>query len=390
MEYLENMLSSISNSVGDFLPTTIGAILILVIGWFIAGLLKRITTKLIKKTGVDDKMKSDKITLSKFVGKLFYFLVMIFVFMLALEKLGMQSVLDPVKNLLDGFLNFIPNIIGAGLVAYIGYMLASVVSEFVGMSGDTIKNYTPKLGFAEGVDLIGIIKKVVFIFIFIPLLISALNILNMDAISEPATSILTQFFDALPKVLLAAFILMLFVIGGRFLSQMLKDILAKMNLNDIAKKMHLDSMIGSTNIANAIGNLVFFFIVIFGLMTAIEKLEFVQLTEVLETVTNLSGKILFGLVIIMIGNWVSIIAKNSFAKNDNNSFVASVLRTAILAIFLAIGLKTMGMADDIINLAFGITLGTIAITVALSFGLGGRQAAGKQMENILNRFNSKK
>ncbi|MFD2588277.1 mechanosensitive ion channel [Croceitalea marina] len=390
MEYLENMLSSISNSVGDFLPTTIGAILILVIGWFIAGLLKRITTKLIKKTGVDDKMKSDKITLSKFVGKLVYFLVMIFVFMLALEKLGMQSVLDPVKNLLDGFLNFIPNIIGAGLVAYIGYMLASVVSEFVGMSGDTIKNYTPKLGFAEGVDLIGIIKKVVFIFIFIPLLISALNILNMDAISEPATSILTQFFDALPKVLLAAFILMLFVIGGRFLSQMLKDILAKMNLNDIAKKMHLDSMIGSTNIANAIGNLVFFFIVIFGLMTAIEKLEFVQLTEVLETVTNLSGKILFGLVIIMIGNWVSIIAKNSFAKNDNNSFVASVLRTAILAIFLAIGLKTMGMADDIINLAFGITLGTIAITVALSFGLGGRQAAGKQMENILNRFNSKK
>lgn len=390
MEYLENMMSSITNSVGDFLPATIGAVLILIIGWFVAGLLKRVTTKLVKKTGVDDKMKSEKLTLSKFIGKLVYFLVMIFVFMLALEKLGMQSVLDPVKNLLNGFLNFIPNLIGAGLVGYIGYMLASVVSELVGMSGDTIKNYVPKLGLSDGFDIVGILKKIVFIFIFIPLLISALNILNMDAISAPATSILTQFFNAIPKVLLAVLILLLFVFGGRFLSQMIKDILSKMNLNDITKKMHLDSMLGSTNIANVIGNLVYFFIIIFGLMTAIEKLEFVQLTAILETVTNLSGKILFGLVIIMIGNWVSILAKNAFSKSESNNFVASVLRTAILAIFLAMGLKTMGMGDDIINLAFGITLGTIAVTVALSFGLGGRPAAGKQMEKILDKFSAKK
>lgn len=389
MEYLENMMSSITGSVGDFLPATIGAILILVIGWFVAGILKRLTTKLIKRTGVDDKMKSDKITLSKFIGKLIYFLVMIFVFMLALEKLGMQSVLDPVKNLLDGFLAFIPNIIGAGLVGYIGYMLATVVSELVGMSGDTIQKFVPKLGMSEGFDIVGILKKVVFIFIFIPLLISALNILNMDAISVPATSILTQFFDAIPKVLLAAFILILFVLGGRFLSQMIKDILSKMNLNGIMAKMHLGNMIGNTNIANVIANIVYFFIIIFGLLTAIEKLEFAQLTDVLNTITILSGKILFGLVIIMVGNWVSVLAKNAFSKNEKNGFVASIIRTAILAIFLAMGLKTMGMADDIINLAFGITLGTIAVTVALSFGLGGRPAAGKQMEKILNKFNNK-
>ena len=126
------------------------------------------------------------------------------------------------------------------------------------------------------------------------------------------------------------------------------------------------------------------------MLTAIEKLEFAQLTEVVNTVTGISGKILFGLVIILIGNWVSVMAKNTFAKSDNNAFVASIIRIAILAIFLAMGLKTMGMADDIINLAFGITLGTIAVTVALSFGLGGRPAAGKQMEKILERFNSKK
>jgi small-conductance mechanosensitive channel len=390
MEYLENIMNSITGSIGDFLPSTVGAILIIIIGWFVAGLLKRIATKLVKKTGIDERMKSDKITLSRFIGKLLYFLVMIFVFMLALEKLGMQSVLDPVKNLLNGFLAFIPNIIGAGLVGYIGYMLATVVSELVGLSGDTITKFAPKLGLSEGVNLVGILKKVVFIFIFIPLLISALNILNMDAISVPATSILTQFFDAIPKVLLAALILMVFVIGGRFLTTLIKDLLQNMNLDGLVKKMHLEGMVGSTNLAVVISNIAYFFIVIFGLLTAIEKLEFTQLTEVLDTVTSLSGKILFGLVIIILGNWISELAKKAFTKDDNNGFVGSIIRTAILAIFLAIGLKTMGMADDIINLAFGITLGTVAVTIALSFGLGGRPAAGKQMERILEKFNSKK
>ena len=70
---------------------------------------------------------------------------MIFVFTLALDKLGMTSVLEPAKNLLNGFTDFIPNIIGAGLVGYIGYMLATIVSELVEMSGEVIQKFAPKL-----------------------------------------------------------------------------------------------------------------------------------------------------------------------------------------------------------------------------------------------------
>ena len=46
----------------------------------------------------------------------------------------------------------------------------------------------------------------------------------------------------------------------------------------------------------------------------------------------------------------------------------------------------MGIADDIVNLAFGLTLGSVAIAVALSFGLGGREAAGRQMEFWLSKL----
>lgn len=383
------MIESLTEFVGPYLPTTIAAILILIVGWFVAGLVKRLITKLIKKTKIDDKLGSDKMPLSTFIGKLVYFLIMIFVFMLALNKLGMTNVLDPVKNLLNNFLTFIPNIVGAGLVGYIGYMLATIVSELVGLSGDTIQSLVPKLKLPENLNLVNILKKVVFIFIFIPLLITALNILNMDAISVPATQMLEQFFAAIPRILVAVIILIFFVVGGRFIAQLLTDLLESLNINNLLEKMNLAGISSKTDIPKLIGNLAFFFIILFGLMTAIEKLEFAKLTEILNSVAGIAGNILFGMVILIIGNWIASIAYNSLSKNKNNQFVASILRISIIAIFLAMGLKTMGIGDDIINMAFGITLATVAITIALSFGLGGREAAGKQMERILNKFNNK-
>lgn len=389
MEYLTNLSQKLSGTFENYLPNLLVVILILVIGFFIARLLKGIASKLIAKTGIDEKMSSSKIKLSRFIGKLIYFLTMILVFMLALEKLGMTSVLEPVKGLLDGFLGFIPNIIGAGLVGYIGYMLATIISELVGLSGETIQKITPKLRLPENLNLVTIMKKIVFIFIFIPLLIAALNILNLNAVSEPATSMLQSFFEAIPKILVATIIMILFIIGGRFLSNLVKDLLDSFNVNEFIIKANLKSIVGNTNVEKLIANLVYVFILLFGIVTAVDKLEFSRLSEMINTVINLGGNILFGLFILGIGNWIATVVSNNFMKNDENKFVGSIVRIAIIAIFLAIGLRTMGIADDIINLAFGITLGAVALTVVLSFGLGGRAAAGKQMERILNKFNNK-
>ena len=383
---MNELLQTYNNLTGTF-GGPLSAIVIIILGWFIAGVLKRLVKKIISKTGIDQSLSNSKVNFANLIAKLVYYLVMIFVFMLALDKLGMTSVLEPVKGLLKGFTEFIPNIVGAGLVGYIGYMLATIVSELVGLSGDTIQKFAPKLRLPENIDIVDILKKVVFIFIFIPLLISALNILNIDSVSQPASVMLQSFFSAIPKVLVATIIMIIFVVGGRFLSELLKDLLDSLNLNQVMQRAGLTSITGSVNIERLIANIVYAFIVLFGLMTAIDKLEFTKLSEMMNTIVELGGNILFGLVILAIGNWIANVASKNFLKSDDNAFVANIIKVAVLAIFLAIGLRRMGIADDIINLAFGITLGAVALTVVLSFGLGGREAAGKQMAKILDKFN---
>jgi hypothetical protein len=90
----------------------------------------------------------------------------------------------------------------------------------------------------------------------------------------------------------------------------------------------------------------------------------------------------------VIGFWLANLVYEAIdkASGENTTGLARIARIAILGLVIAMGLRAMGIADDIVNLAFGLTLGAIAVAFALSFGLGGREAAGKQMEHWLSKL----
>jgi hypothetical protein len=54
----------------------------------------------------------------------------------------------------------------------------------------------------------------------------------------------------------------------------------------------------------------------------------------------------------------------------------------------AIALRQMGIADEIVVIAFGLLMGAVAVAAALAFGLGGREIAARELENWLSRLRS--
>jgi hypothetical protein len=50
------------------------------------------------------------------------------------------------------------------------------------------------------------------------------------------------------------------------------------------------------------------------------------------------------------------------------------------------GLRQMGLANEIIVTAFTLALGALAVSLALAFGLGGREAAGEQIKEWRERL----
>jgi hypothetical protein len=57
-----------------------------------------------------------------------------------------------------------------------------------------------------------------------------------------------------------------------------------------------------------------------------------------------------------------------------------VARIAILVLAGSIAIRYMGLANEIVNLAFGLTLGAVAVAVAIAFGIGGRNVAARKLE----------
>jgi len=388
-EYLSGLSDSLSNSVGGSLPGVFGALIILLIGFLVAGIFKRLTVGVLKKTNIDERLgrkMNVSFRIDQLVGKLVYYLVLMFVLLIVLDKLGINSVLDPLKDMVGQFFGFIPNIIAAGIIGFVGYTIATIISEGTGFIAGRVETLSEKMGWKDPVALTKLVKQLVFVIIFVPILIMALDQLNMEAISGPAKNMLNSMMAAIPKIIAAAIILGVFFVVGKFVVGFLTELLRNLGVDDLSNKMGLSSMLGSTPASKMVGNIAFFFIMFAGILSAADKLEMASISNILEDIFEVTGRILFGLFIMAIGAFIANKVTGVMASNKDNEWLASMAKFAILGIFGAIALSTMGIADDIVNLAFGLTLGAIAVAFALSFGLGGREAAGKTMENFLSRF----
>ena len=72
-------------------------------------------------------------------------------------------------------------------------------------------------------------------------------------------------------------------------------------------------------------------------------------------------------------------------ENAHSRWLGNLVRILIMGLVIAMGLKAMGIADSIVNLAFGLTLGSVAVAFALAFGLGGRQPAERVLSDLIDK-----
>lgn len=134
MEPVKEMLVRIAG----FLPVLLGVLVILIVGWIVAGILRNVVIKVLKliqldtaseKSGLGDVLRRGGIrqTLSELIGVLIYWLVMLMVFMTALNALGMTVA----ASLLDKVILYIPNVIAAVFIMALGIFFSSMVGTIV-------------------------------------------------------------------------------------------------------------------------------------------------------------------------------------------------------------------------------------------------------------------
>ncbi|MFA7172892.1 MAG: mechanosensitive ion channel [Kiritimatiellia bacterium] len=389
METVRQFINPFLTVMGKYLPSFVGAIIVLVAGLFGASLLRKALKAALGKLAIDVKLEKatgQKTEIEALISGLIHAVIVVFILLLTLDILGIHGVLDPLKEMFSKIMGMLPNMVAAGLIGFLGYILAKMLSGIVGVVTKKLDTAVAKIGLSEKFSPSNLLKQLVFIFVFVPVLVSALDALKIESISAPATRMIESLIGSVPNIIAAALIMGIAYIAALFAANFTSSLLRNMGADELPAKFGAVGLFTKTKVSKLCGGVLFFFIILGAGVSAAEKLGFNQVATLLGQLLGFAGNVVLSLVIIIIGNCIASAAAKALSKEEEKSIVPCIVRIAILGLVLAMGLRTLGVANEIVNLAFMLTLGALAVTIALAFGLGGREAAGKQMEYWLRKL----
>jgi len=391
---MNEVLTKMETTIATMGPMLLGALAVMVIGWLIAklvawGLRKAVDSLSIAKS-VNESAGIGKPTLGENIGKAVYWVVILIALTSALGLLGMESTIAPLTNMVDLFLAFLPNLVGAGLIFGIGYIFASIARRAVTsvLTVARLDTLLEKAGLAQVTNLQtlpNVIGLIVFILILLPVSIASLDALKMEAVSIPATKMLEGILYAIPNIFIAGIVLLIASVVARFVGDSLRQLLPQFGVDEAVNNLGLlgttasdKGLSGSIVIAKVAS----FLIILFGTIEAAHLLQLETVSEVLTKVLEIGGSVIFGSVIIGFGIWVAGLVARAMLSTGEGTVdpVAKFVKWAIIVLAVSIGLRQMGLANEIIVMGFSLGLGAIAVAAAIAFGLGGREWAAKKLD----------
>jgi hypothetical protein len=397
MRYLQELL----NYFETLLPSVVTAIILLIVAYLAAIIAKGIVVKALKllklekytdKLGVVDEVTGSSL---EFIGKLVFVIVFLMFLPAVLDKLGMQNVSSTISGLVSQFVNFIPNILAAILILVFGVFIAKIIRQLIAsmLKRFNIDKLQEKAGVGgdESVTFSSMISYVVYVIILIPIIIAALQTLNITAISQPATVVLNKIFTIIPQIIVALALIIIGTYVAKITGKLLSNLLSSVGTDGITKKIITtdNSKMKDFSLSKAIGEVVKYIIVLLFTVQAINVINLDVLQSVGEAIIAylpfiISAIIIMG-VALFFAAWVESFMKK---KYPNAGLTTIIVKSSIIVVAIFMTLIQLDIATSIVNSAFIIVLGALAAAFAIAFGIGGRDFAAKTMERLNQQNNS--
>ena len=455
------------STVLEYIPRIFSAAVLIAVAWAVATVVKTLVTKGLESFHLDDRLaentgvdpRESSVQINETLGNAAYWFVFLLFLPLILNALELNGILDPVNGLIDQFLSAIPAIIRAGLIFAGGWLIAKIVKGIVtsllaatGVDGVGQRMGLSRTSAGSGLSLSGLLGTVAYTLILVTAGISALEALNIAAISEPAVDMLQQILRFIPLLLSAGVVLAVFYFIGKFVKDLVSSLLSSVGFDGILESLGLPDIGGSSTTSRpstsrpsssistpstttttlqspgsttlqsptggatydpnatstssstagmdpsnvsassqspseVAGVVALVGVMLFGAVTATEILQLEQLTLIVRAVMEIAGQVLIAMVILAIGLYVANLAYRLINSSGTSSsgLLAQIARVSILFLVGAMALGQVNIAPGIVNLAFGLLLGAIAVAIAISFGLGGRDVANEQLRKWVDK-----
>jgi len=381
-----------------FLGTILGAIVSvavsLLVAWIVATVLKFLTIRLLNFTKLDErlgeKVSAKKSTsMNESIGKAVFWLVFLLFIPSILKNLGIGPAADSIQGLVDQMISYVPGIIGAVIIIFLGELLARILRQIVTgfLEGVGVDNLGERVGFSRSKDampLSALFGTVVYVLVLLPIIVQALELLNLPVITDIGSRLIDGVTAAIFAILGAVVILFVAYYLAKFISDIVANLLAGVGLDRLPEALGFKTAKGA-NLSSVVGYVVLVYVMLFAVQGTAEIFGLASIAEIVGSLIALGANVLLGIVIFIAGVYLANVASNVImtAGGSDAAFLATLARWAILIFVAGIALTQAGvtLAGDVIQ----IILLAVGAAFALAFGMGGRDTAAKQVEKWFNR-----
>jgi len=364
----------------------LGLALVILIGtWLVARAAKWTFAKLVDNVKFLQRDTSSGASVGESLGKIVSLLIWLFGLLIILRVLGLGGVDAPIQTLLNSIMGFVPNLLGAAIIFFIGIVVARIVRDLVVTFLQTVD--FDKWANRGGIDAVTgnstiskTIGTIIYVLIIIPVAILALEALNLESVSGPASNMLRMILEAIPNIIGAAIILGIGYLISKFVVQIITEILPGLGVDQ--SMAALDILPARTTLTSVVARIAQVAIMLFFAIAAMRLLGFAELTSILDQVLELGGRVIFGAIVIAVGFLIANLLSKIIGGAAEGSMAATIVRYATIILFTFMGLQFMGVGEEIVQTAFTALVIGGAAAAALAFGWGGRHVAGKVLEEL--------
>jgi len=303
------------------------------------------------------------------------------------------SISDELQKILDGITEevgvYAPRIAAALIILFIGWIIAKLIKGGVRRALrkaalDSRLARAEHLSESEVPSIEASIASGIYYLVMLFVLVGSLNALGLDSITTPTSNTLDKIVTAFPNILAAILVLAIAFVIGRIVSILVSGLLTGVGFDNVPGALGFTWPGGGQTPSMVIGTIILAAFLLFAAMESTALLGFEEMSTLLMDVVVFAGKLVVAFVVIGLAVYVARLVGGIIRGSGAGQAGTLAMAAQVLILFLAgaIALRTLGIANEIIILAFGLPLAAASVAFAIAFGLGGRDMAARQLSRL--------
>jgi hypothetical protein len=216
---------------------------------------------------------------------------------------------------------------------------------------------------------------------------------------EPARTVLSQIGQFLVNILLVIIILII----GWVIAKVIKTVITKglraIKLDELSDRIELETLLEKGGIGYSLSELIglicYWLAILVTFMVAINAVGLTIAADLLNKIVLYIPNVVAAVFILILGMFAATILKNLVVTAANNAglsqgkLLGKAAEIIVIAFAIFVGLEQLRIGIQITQLTISIVLGSIGFGLALAFGLGCKDLAGKFMAEFIEKMKKK-